>query len=205
MKKLFLFMLVLMVFAISSYAESTWRPALYAGGGASIPTGNFKNAFKTGFNAEGGVGVEYRSMFEIIGEAFYSRFPLNQTKFLATQPAGTSVSGGAAKILNIDAALKYYIPTGQGMKSFKPYLLGRLGAAHLTQANMTLSNNGKSVTNSFAGSTKFTYGIGAGTNIEVNQNLAVWVEGRFTGINTSVRKTNYVPIQVGIRYLFGKE
>ncbi len=204
MKKLTMLVAVVLVFAISSFAETMWRPTLYLGGGASVPTGNFKDGFKTGFNLGGAYGMQYRSTYEILGEVFYSRFPLDQGKFLATLPGGTTITGGASKILSIDAALRYYMPVGHGTSKIKPYLLGRAGVAHLTQSDLTLARNSISSTTSFPGTSKFTYGFGAGTTFDMNPNLALWVEGKFTGVSTKIHNTDYVPIQAGIKYTFGK-
>ena len=206
MKKLVLTTFVLFVLVLPILAadnEDNMKPTLYLGGGASIPTGTFRSDFKTGFNLGGGVGLQLNSMFEVIGRLNYSRFPLDQTKFLANEASGTTVDGGAAKILNIAAELRYYMPTS--MARLRPYLLGRLGAAHLTQSDLTLTQGGLMSTTSYPGSTKFTWGLGAGTNIALNQNLALWIEGKFDGVNTPIAKTDYVPIQAGLRYMFGKK
>jgi opacity protein-like surface antigen len=204
-RKTFLATLVLLLIAAAAYAETNWRPVVYAGGGASIPTSKFHNEFKTGFNFGGGAGVIYKSMFEFTGNVNYSRFPLDQTKFLANFTGGSSVSGGAAKVLNYGAEVKYLIPAGGNQMRLHPYILGRIGAAHLTQADVTVNTSEGSSTNSFSSLNKLTYGGGIGTTIDVNPNLGLWVEGRFTGINTPVNKTDYIPIQAGIRYVFGKE
>ncbi|SYZ73634.1 exported hypothetical protein [Candidatus Zixiibacteriota bacterium] len=205
MKKLTLLTVVLLAFSVSSFAETMWRPVLYLGGGASVPTGNFKDGFKTGYNFASSFGFEYHSSLELLGELSYSRFPLDQTKSLATEPLGTSVDGGAARVLNIGGAVRYYFTPGSALSKFRPYILGRLGVAHLSQADMTIVGLDGTTINSFSGSTKFTYAIGAGTNIDLNRNLGLWVEGKFDGISTPLHKTDYVPIQAGIRYIFGKE
>ncbi len=206
MRKTIFAALFILAFAASSYAESMWQPVLYAGGGAAIPTSKFKDTHKTGFDLGGGAGVIYNNMLEFSANAYYSRFPLDQSKFLTNFPSGSTVSGGASKILNIGGQVKYYIPTGSSSAmKLMPYIVGRLGAAHLTQSDLTVMTNGVSTTASSSGLTKFTYGVGIGTNIEVNPNLGLWVEGRFTGVSTPVAKTDYIPIQAGIRYVFGKE
>lgn len=204
MKRVALLALVLMVIATASYGESNWKPIVNLGGGVSLPTSNFHKEFKTGYNLGGGVGAQYKQMLELTGALFYSRFPLDQTKFMASQPGTASVSGGASKILNIAAQAKYFLPTGQNMIRFKPYLVGRLGVAHLTQGDLTEVVDGITSTRTFSGSTKFAYGIGAGANIELNTNLNLWVEGKFDGVSTPVKKTDFVPIQAGLRYMFGK-
>jgi len=204
MRKLTLLVAVFLVFAVSSHAESMWKPVVYLGAGASLPTGQFKNDFKTGYNIGGAAGVEYNSMFELLGELNFSRFPLDQGKFLASEPSGTSVSGGASKVLNVSGAAKYFIPLG-GAEKVRPYILGRLGFAHLTESDLTLAQGPLSSTTSFAGRTKFTYGLGAGTLVDLNPNLSLWIEGRFTGINTPIHNTDFVPILAGFRYAFGKE
>jgi opacity protein-like surface antigen len=191
--------------AATCFAQSNWKPVVNLGGGVGLPTSNFKNDFKTGFNLGGGIGAEYKDMLELTGTMFYSRFPLDQTKFLNMTPNASSVSGGAAKLLDIGAQLKYFLATGQNMTRFRPYLVGRLGVAHLTQSNLTEMIDGSPVTTSFSGSTKFAYGIGAGANIELNNSLSLWVEGKFDGVNTPVNKTDFVPIQVGLRYIFGSK
>jgi opacity protein-like surface antigen len=196
---------VLLLVATTSFAASDWKPIVNLGGGVSLPTSNFRNSFKTGFNLGGGVGALYKEMFEVTGTAFYSRFPLDQTKFLNNNSNVTSVSGGAAKILNIGAQLKYFIPTGQSMARLKPYLVGRLGVAHLTQGDLTATVGGVASTANYSGSTKFAYGIGAGANMELNSSLSLWVEGKFDGVSTPVKNTDFVPIQAGLRYMFGKQ
>lgn len=214
MKKGFLTGVVLLAFTAlgtaatmthSTQSETMWRPVLYLGGGASIPTSNFRNDFKTGYNLGGGVGVEYKSMLEAVGEIFYSRFPLDQNKFLARQPLIDHVSGGAANVVNYGALLRYFVVGGGDEVKVRPYVLGRIGVAHMKQSDLNWSGDGLTGTTSYAGQSKFTWGLGAGSDFRVNRNLALWVEGRFTGISTPVKNTDYVPIQAGIRYLFGRE
>ncbi len=205
MKKVTILAMSLILAASTSFAESNWKPVLNLGGGVGFPTSNFRNDFKTGFNLGGGIGAQYKEMLEITGTAFYSRFPLDQTKFMNLNPGISSVSGGAAKILNIGAQLKYFVNAGQGMERFRPYLVGRLGVAHLTQGDLTATADGLTSTTTFSGSTKFAYGIGAGANIELNNALSLWVEGKFDGISTPVKTTNFIPIQAGLRYMFGSK
>jgi hypothetical protein len=147
------------------------------GGGVSIPTGTFGDAFKTGFHGLGAVSfVPTGSPVGIQIDGSYTQFK-------------TDVSGSDAKLQLIagTANVVFKFPTAEGSK-FRPYLIGGGGVYNAKPKNPDLD-----------GQTKFGFNAGAGFDIQAGS-AALFAEGRFHDVFTDGPNLKYIPITVGIRF-----
>lgn len=109
------------VLAVSfAYAEVPEKPLhIYLQGGASLPTGDLKDMYKTGFNAGGGVGFSLNENIEIVGRILYHSLKLD---------ADGDYDGGEFIPLMYGGELKFN--TGEEERNF--YLLAGLGLVKAT-------------------------------------------------------------------------
>lgn len=109
------------VLAVSfAYAEVPEKPLhIYLQGGASLPTGDLKDMYKTGFNAGGGVGFSLNENIEIVGRILYHSLKLD---------ADGDYDGGEFTPLMYGGELKFN--TGEEERNF--YLLAGLGLVKAT-------------------------------------------------------------------------
>ncbi len=147
------------------------------GGGVSIPTGSFGDAFKTGFHGLGAVSfVPTGSPVGIQIDGSYTQFK-------------TDFSGSDAKLQLIagTANVVFKFPTAEGSQ-FRPYLIGGGGVYNAKPKNPDLD-----------GQTKFGFNAGAGFDIKAGS-VGLFAEGRFHDVFTDGDNLKYIPITVGIRF-----
>jgi opacity protein-like surface antigen len=158
MKKQSVFLLAavaLMGFAIPAQAQTT----LYVAGGASFPTGDFGDAFSTGWMAAGGLLFGLGdSGFGVGGEVFYGQ---NNAK------DEYSTLFGDAKVspYGVMAIADYSFGSEDGLQ---PYLFGGLGLMVLRVSGDEFESDSES---------KFGYQFGAGLSFPIG----LFVEGRYMG------------------------
>lgn len=150
------------------------------GGGVSIPSGNFDDAFKLGWH--GIAAVSYTPQ---------------------TVPVGFQLDGSFSRLgdespLDVKSQLIY--GTGNVVYKFKtsedsrfrPYLIGGGGVYNLDFKGDDVATGVESVT-------KFGINAGAGFDFKAGS-AGVFVEGRFHNVFTEGDNTNFIPITVGVRF-----
>jgi opacity protein-like surface antigen len=169
--------LVLVSLVAASAAQAqTGRANFFLGGGATIPTGDFGDAFKTGWNGVGGVNFMIPGVpFGIRVDGMYSQNSLD------------SSIDGKAKIFggNADAVFAFGAPGSM----VKPYIMAGVG-----MANVKFDIGGTS-----DDETKFAFNGGAGVNFLMSS-MTVFVEARYFSVNTSGSSINYIPLSVGLKF-----
>ena len=86
MRKGLVVSIMLLVFALATTTlSSEIKPAIYVGGGMSMPLSPdfFKDYWKMGFGGGGGVGFAFSPVVEVGANFAYSSFALDEDKFLA--------------------------------------------------------------------------------------------------------------------------
>ena len=133
---------------------------LFAGGGASIPMGDFADVAKTGWVFTGGVGADLGSRgLWIEAEGYYASH-------------NREVEGDHSNIFGLIGALGYsFRPEAK----VSPYVTGGVGIV----ASQYKSDTGGSL----GGGTEkgFGYTAAAGLGFKAASKLTFWVEGRFLG------------------------
>lgn len=171
--------LVLVSLVAASAAQAqTARASFFLGGGATIPTGDFGDGFKTGWNGVGGVNIMLPGVpFGIRVDGMYSQNKLDA----AGSDAKIKIFGG-----NADAVFAFGAPGSM----VKPYVLAGVGAANAK------FDDGAGFSDS---ETKFAFNGGAGINFMLSS-VTIFVEGRYFSISTSGSNTNYIPVSVGVKF-----
>lgn len=164
------------------------------GGGASVPVGDAKDAFKSGWHGSGIIRLNLPMMpFGLQGNFTYNHFKLDQ------QNTGFAGSG---RILSGIADARFSLPIPGPIK---PYLLAGVGTYNLKADPDSAGYS--------AGSSTTKFGINGGGGVTINfPGLPVhaFVEGKIEniytdkGFNTAVTqdfKTQIIPVTFGI-FLF---
>lgn len=183
----------------SMYGGRMFHNGLYIGvaGGATFPTGDFKNGYNTGWNVDVPIGWQSTSTpWGLRLDATYN------------QLGGKSVSDGFntftlsnAKVWSGLLDLTFRLPMGeQGTSAF--YLLGGGGVHHFTDLGGSTFSSGSGstvVSNATTSTTKLGLNGGAGYEFPVG-NVAMFVEGRYVSVFTDNGHTNYIPVSVGFKF-----
>lgn len=160
--------LALAVTATMAQAQIAWS----VGAGLSMPNGDFKNAYKTGFHGMAAGDFKLTgSPISIRGDAMYSTY--------------TNKTSGGPKFndFSISADAKYGFAPGP----ISPYILGGPSWNH------------GSVSGSGTSSSKIGFNVGGGINFGMSA-LKLFVEARYFSVSDNGVKTNWIPITVGIHF-----
>lgn len=240
MRKLILVGVLLLAFAATGSAEGV-KPIFYAGGGISLPMKpsefdafaaigmkiSLNDAYKTGTNFGGGIGLQVSQRFEIVGRVDYNSFSFDESGLAqamveeierltgATGLVDISVEadGGKLTFLEFMADAKFLIPVGSEGAGFKPFLLGGIGITNAKVSEMDLK-----ITASFMGQTlvddsasfpsesqtKFAFNFGAGFDWMVSPMVGIFVEGRYAQVALTGEPYGYLPVRGGLIVKLGQ-
>jgi len=179
MKKVLLTTLLVLAFAVGASAG----PAIYAGGGVSMPMGDFGDVYKMGIGFGGGVGFPVTPQFDIVGNVYYTTF--------APEVEGALFGDFIAFSFGADVHF-YPMATNNDESVFVPYLLGGIG--------MT-SGKVKDITDA---ESDLTFGFGGGFEYVLSPKMAFWAEAKYTIISTEGETTSHLPIFGGIKFNLGE-
>ena len=149
------------------------------GGGATIPTGDYKTTDKVGWHALGVVqfGVP-RSPVDIRVDGMYSRTSYDTTVTLAS---------GSTKLYGGLVSLVYNV--GPKALMARAYVLGGAGAYHAK-----FESGGSSV-----GETKFAFGGGGGVSFSLAA-VHAFVEARWVSVRMSGGSLSFFPLSAGLMF-----
>lgn len=139
--------------------------------GASFPTGNFGDAYDTGFNVMGTLGFQPVAMpVGIRFDAAYNSF-------------GSKGIFDDAKIISGTANL---VLTTSNMGGVKPYVLGGVGVYNLDAG---------------VGDSQTKFGLNGGAGVEFAlSGFNTYLEARYHSAFTEGENTNYIPLVFGIKF-----
>ena len=144
-------------------------------GGMSMPTGDFGNAFKSGYNVSGILQFQQPSWPVALRiEAQYQDFSAK-----GGVDASAKTIGGLANVI-------YAFPT---KSTVRPYVTGGLGYFHLKAEEGDLS----------ASDNKFGFDMGAGLDFQLS-GMNTFIEANWQSIRAEGAAANQIPIRVGIRF-----
>jgi|SRR5689334_2078755 len=192
-KSLFLVAAVLLLVPAAAFASGGWT--IDARGGVGIPTGDFKNDFKSGLL----IGVDASKMMNAqwaIGvDGNYVKNNVNsddQTALDATFGTGTEAD---AKLMHYGAHAKFMMSKDNSSK-FMPYLVGGAGLYHV-KAEVT-PPGGPTVDTS---ESKFGVRGGIGANLMVGPRWGIGLQGDYNDIFTSGSSTQYIGLSGGLHFM----
>jgi opacity protein-like surface antigen len=173
--------IVLGIGATRAHAQSL---TFGVGGGATIPTGDFKNVSKLGWHGLADVGYAMSSGLGLRGEFFYGQNSTKSGICPSNVTCRTKLGGGLASVT-------YDIKTSSGVQ---PYLLGGVGAFNVKAA---ASSGGVSAS---ASETKIAFGGGGGFKFKAGSDSHIFIEGRYISVSTSGGHTGFIPVTIGISF-----
>jgi hypothetical protein len=164
------------------------------GGGASVPTGNFDNGFKTGWNVTVPIGWQSSdSPWGVRLDASYDRVT---GRSFGTGPASFALRDAGIWSGQLDLTLLFpFGSNGTGL-----YLMGGGGVHHFSYGSGFNSSTPVPYTGATSGSeTKLGVNGGAGLNFSLGS-ASMFLESRYVSVFTKGKNTNYVPIVLGFRF-----
>ena len=219
MKRSTIVAVVVVVLAFSGSAlAGEMKPAVYVGGGISMPLSPdfFKDYWKMGFGGGGGVGFAFSPVVEVGANFAYSSFALDEDKFLAAAGLtseimdlyniSVDISGFDMSAMEFLAYVKYTFNTGES--KFKPYLTSTVGMTQLSADEISLEvdvpGHGMiSFTQPSQDVTEMTLGFGAGFEYMFGPKAGLWLDGKYMLIMTEGESTAHLPIRAGLKFMFG--
>lgn len=225
MNRLFVVMCVMLILALSGTAlAGETKPAIYVGGGMSLPMGPqvFSDFWKSGFGGSGGFALQVSPAIEIGGTLGYSKFPFDDDAVLAYfglsdfQLPGLNIdvsfSGLDITTLEFLAYGKYMFTVGAEGSRFKPYMVATGGMTKMStdelSATVTISgliDTSFTETAPSMSTTDFTIGFGAGFEYMFSPKAGFWLDGKYMVILTEGESTSYLPIRAGLKFMFGSK
>lgn len=208
MRRVLIIMAVLLVFAVSASAQSQIKPAIYAGGGLSMPVGPdaFKDYWKMGMGFGGGVGLGFTPYLEVIGKFYFNQFAFDGDQFLSDLGVtGYTIDGFDFRALEFGADVKYMFSTAEGAP-FKPYGIVGLGMANIKITDVTITGDGETLVLPMGdiSETKFMLNGGVGFDYMFSPKAGLWVDARYATILTEGDAMSYIPIRAGVKILLGE-
>jgi hypothetical protein len=165
--------------ALTATAAQAQSVTIGIGGGATIPTGDFKTAAKTGWHGLANIGYSLPSGLGFRGDFFYG-----QSSWKAGVSGKAKLTGGLANVF-------YEFQNAGGVK---PYVIGSAG---MFNTKGSASSGGFTISGS---ETKFTFGGGAGVKFKAGAKANVFLEGRYLSVQSSGTKTNFIPVTLGVSF-----
>jgi hypothetical protein len=202
---------LLLVAAPRAYSQEYSPLRWYIMGGANVPLSNTADILQSGYNF--GFAVTWREPGRPVGVRFDFNYASNNaTRELqnqGSQATGLNITGGWADIWSASVNLEaqhLFSPTTYG------YLIGGIGA-YYTQVQLTEygygyvcnpwwgycyygSGNAVVASNS---TTRFGWNGGVGMAFRL-QGPTLFIEARYTRIETSPQPLEFVPITIGLRF-----
>ena len=146
--------------------------------GLSMPTGDFGDAFKSGYSVNGLIGFSMpMSPIGFRGEIGYNSW--DGKSDVADGVTASSLSGTANVVLQVP-----------GMIVAKPYLIAGLGEHRMKLDAGSIGSDTQ---------TKLGWNVGGGLNFGLGT-LKTMVEARYVTVNTEGGSTHYVPVTFGIMF-----
>lgn len=184
MKKLLIFMFILVFSAVTASAQVPAKPfSIYVSGGLDMPTSSsFKDGYKTGFDANAQLGFDAFPKSQFLINLGYHHFSADWGNV-------TGYDGGDMNIILAGGDLK--LDLGLPAAPMKPFVLGGLGLAVLSWSDVTTPLGSGPVDSK----SKFYFEIGGG--VEFTQ---FFVKVKYVNIATSGSSLGFIPINVGVKF-----
>lgn len=181
MKKLFLALAMVLILCVSISAQSVKPITFYAGGGISIPNGDFGVLYKNGYHGLGAVGINVAPMVQLMLKGEYHTWSSDLPGF--DSDFSTMFFGGS-----------FRVSPSMPMSPIKPFGLAGGGLAS-TKSTVVILNNSIEGTSS-----NFYFEFGGGLDFKVGPMMAMFIQGRYVSINSGGGSMSYIPFTVGLKF-----
>ncbi len=197
MKRIFAVLGLVALLATSASAQDVKPFNFYLGAGASLPNGDFSEAYKLGLHASAGFGFNVAPGLQFVPKVEFHTFSIDKDVWMAAQNA-TSVDGGNLNALFFGGDLKFAPPMPAA--PFKPYFFGGGGWARLQPTDVDYESSLGSGTLSFDAQNKFFWNIGAGLQLGGGPVFSFFLQARYLSVSADDIKYNVIPITAGIKF-----
>ena len=192
-KSLLLVAAVLLLVPAAAFANGGWM--IDARGGVGIPTGNYKNDFKSGLL----LGLEASKMmspaFAIGVDGNYIKNSVTDANRLALETAFGAGTDANFKFTHYGVHAKYMLSTKEGNK-MTPYLVGGGGLYH---GKESITNSGSSI--SSPSENKFGLRGGLGMNWMMSEKMGLGFQADYNDVFTSGSSTQFFGISGGLHWM----
>jgi len=189
--------------SVSVQPDVRWEIMYSAGLSLPYLPKDFKQDFRTGYNAGIGAGYSFTpgsfGYGGVYGSIQFNSFGFDESGFKEANNLhrqNYSIYGSATQILTVTAQFKGTFGTDK--KSIAPYFTFGIGYLHIFSPPIMVSGD----TTLLIGEKDegaFSWIGGLGVDFPVTDHLTIFLEGRYGLGITTFKSTQYVPISVGIR------
>lgn len=189
MRKSLLSLLVLLFCFGPAWGQGTGLN-LYGGGGISVPMGDLKGFWESGYSGTIGVGLGLIPTLETVARFSVHTFPLDDDKY------------GGVDFTVHEYGLDIRANLSAPGRPFRPYALIGVGMAKYDFSEKMIddavADGVSSSLEKLEPKTKFFYNIGGGFKVRAMPKLNFFLEGRYTKIQVPHGKIDYFPITIGL-------
>ncbi len=182
MRNLLLTLALIAILCATVSAQAVKPITFYAGGGTSIPSGDFGLMQKNGYHGLGAVGFNVAPMIQFMLKGEYHSWKTDNP--LLGFDFSTMFFGGS-----------FRFSPNLPVSPIKPFGIAGGGLASSKTQVVVLNNNIGDVTSS-----NFYFEIGGGLDFKIAPMASLFVQGRFVSINYGGGSLNYIPITVGLKF-----
>ncbi len=198
MKKNILLSLAIVLIATSISAQVPKPITLYVGGGITKPTAMeyLDEYWKSGYNLNAGIGLNFLPMFQTVIKAQYHQLPLDKDELGITLPI--ELPDFRAVTIGLEERFNMANPA---MK-IKPYVFGGAGIAITTFSAFeaeALEGTNIAFTN-LEDANKFYYSFGGGLELKSFLLISIYAQIEMIQIATEFETTQLIPFTVGIKF-----
>lgn len=186
---------------VSTVAPAAAQGAFGLGGsiGANLPRGDYADATATGIVLDGFLGFRVGGAATLRAELFWSRSDIENP--LITELGGVELPSGEFADVSGDVDLVGGLATlqlGLGSGPIQPYVLGGAGV-YRRRISQDLDGTIDEFQSLTRNDTEIGYNGGAGIAFRLG-GVRLFAEGRYHSVQTKPRKTNFIPITVGVAF-----
>ncbi|MDZ4724136.1 MAG: outer membrane beta-barrel protein [candidate division Zixibacteria bacterium] len=195
--------LLIVAGATTTQAQDAMKKTnFYVGVGATLPTGDFGDAYGMGLQALVGMGFSLMAdqpSFQIVPKIEFHTFSADENFFTQNDPSITNFDGGSVNALMFGVDGRYGF--GATETSTRPFILGGLGFASLSVSDITYSSGGTTFNAPGGdGTTELFFNFGAGVDIQAGDAMTLFLAARYLTILTEGSSSNLLPLTVGLRF-----
>lgn len=203
-KKLFYFMILLMLTASLGYAQGIKKPIFYVTTGIVKPLApdDFHSDWVAGYSIGLGAGTKLAPRLDARLMFAYNSFTLSDQNYMTSHQllnAYTSIDGGEQAVMTVFAQLKALFPTNNTTK-IVPYFMAGAGWMNINHKEIKIIQEDPSQDQTIPKVTDNTYGgcLGIGFDFPMDEHTVLFLETQFKVGFTKDNATVLLPIQFGV-------
>ena len=198
MKKNILLFLIIVLIATSVSAQIPKPITLYVGGGITKPTAMeyLDEYWKSGYNLNAGIGLNFLPMFQTVIKAQYHQIPLDKDEL------GITSSIELPDFHAVTIGLEGRFSMSNSVTQLKPYLFGGVGVAIITFSAFDAGFlEGTGITSpTLEDANKFYYSFGGGLELKSFPLISIYAQIEMIQIATEFETTQLIPFTVGVKF-----